>query len=53
MTATLAAVASWENLLPAWKKAARGKRGTRAVAGFEHQVADRLLDIQEALRQER
>lgn len=40
---------AWENLLLAWRKAARGKRGKRAVAGFEHQVADRLLDLQSAL----
>ena len=43
-------VCEWENLLDAWRKAALGKRGKRAVAAFEHQVADRLLAIQAALR---
>lgn len=43
-------VIAWENLLLAWRKAARGKRGKPGVAGFEHQVADRLLALQSALR---
>lgn len=38
------------NLLLAWRNAARGKRGKRSVAAFEHQAADRLLEIQSALR---
>ncbi|MEZ5402179.1 MAG: reverse transcriptase domain-containing protein [Bryobacteraceae bacterium] len=46
---TLAHVAEWENLLLAWRKAARGKRGKPSVAAFEHQAADRLIDIQHAL----
>ena len=33
----------------AWRKAARGKRGRSATAAFEYQVADRLLDLQQAL----
>ncbi len=41
---------AWENLLLAWRKAARGKRGKPGVAGFEHQVADRLLALQSVLR---
>jgi len=41
---------AWSNLLRAWRKAARGKRGGVAAATFEHQVADRLLDLQQDLR---
>lgn len=48
---TLAEVTAWENLLAAWREAARGKRSHRAVAAFEHQAADRLLEIQSALWQ--
>jgi len=36
--------------LDAWRNAARGKRGKPGVAAFEHRVADRLLEIQSALR---
>ena len=45
-----AQVASWENLLEAWGRAARGKRGLSGVASFEHQAADKLLALQKALR---
>jgi len=43
-------VAAWDNLLLAWGKAARGKRGKPKVAAFEHQVADRLLALQSRLQ---
>jgi RNA-directed DNA polymerase len=43
-------VTPWENLLLAWRKAARGKRGKPGVARFEYQVADRLLALQAALK---
>jgi RNA-directed DNA polymerase len=43
-------VTAWENLLVAFGKAARRKRGREAAATFEHQVADRLLQVQEELR---
>jgi hypothetical protein len=46
---TLEQVASWDNLLLAWRKAARGKRGKRGAAVFEHQLADRLLALQGGL----
>lgn len=39
-------VAVWTNLLEAYRKAARGKRGKQAAAGFEFQIADRLLALQ-------
>ena len=39
----------WDNLLEAYRRAALGKRGKASAAGFEHQLADRLLDLQEKL----
>lgn len=39
----------WSNLLLAYRKAARGKRGKGSAAAFEHQVADRLLQLQSEL----
>lgn len=41
---------SWENLLEAYRKASRGKRGRLAVAQFEFQIADRLLQLQADLK---
>jgi len=43
-------VSAWDNLLLAWQKASRGKRGKPGVATFEHRLADRLLVLQDALR---
>lgn len=40
---------AWSNLLQANRKAAKGKRGKGSAAAFEHQVADRLLDLQSEL----
>jgi RNA-directed DNA polymerase len=40
----------WSNLLTAYRKAARGKRGKLAAATFDHQVADRLIELQDELR---
>jgi hypothetical protein len=42
-------VVAWENLLEAYRKAARGKRGKVAAAAYERQIADNLLALQEAL----
>jgi len=39
-----AQICSWENLRLAHRKAARGKR---AAAGFEYNLADHLLELQE------
>lgn len=39
-------IIAWPNLLEAYHKAARGKRGHAPAATFEHQVADRLLALQ-------
>lgn len=36
---------SWINLLGAYQKAARGKRGRLAAAHFEYGLADRLLEV--------
>ena len=44
-------VVAWENLLQAYRQAARGKRGRAAAAAFEFQVADRLLTLQDELRE--
>lgn len=49
---TLEQITTWDNLLDAWRKAARGKRGKRAVAAFEHHSADQPLAIQAELRSE-
>ena len=42
-------VTAWTNLLEAYRKAARGKRGKLAAATFERQLADRLLVLQDEL----
>ena len=49
----LDAVATWENLWLAFRKAARGKRRRASAASFEYQVADRLLALQHDLRNRR
>ena len=42
---------SWDNLLDAYRKAARGKRGGTAVAAFEHKLEDNLCQLQQELTQ--
>lgn len=42
-------ICSWQNLLIAHRKAARGKRGGRAAAAFEYNLADNLLELQQEL----
>jgi len=42
-------ICSWDNLRLAHQKAARGKRGRRAAAAFEYNLADKLLALQEDL----
>jgi retron-type reverse transcriptase len=44
-----AQVVDWSNLLLAYRKAARRKRGKASAAGFEHQLADHLLQLQQEL----
>ena len=43
-------VTDWSNLLVAFRKAAKGKHGKASAAGFEFQVADRLLELQAELK---
>ena len=40
---------AWQNLLLAYHKAARGKRGRPPAAGFEFRLADHLLQLQAEL----
>lgn len=42
-------VHDWDNLLLAWRKARKGKRGLPPAATFEQDAAGNLLTIQEAL----
>ncbi len=44
-----ASIVDWDNLWLAYRQAARGKRSAGSVARFEHQVADRLVDLQAEL----
>jgi RNA-directed DNA polymerase len=44
-----ASIVDWDNLWLACRLAAKGKRGTPAVARFEYQVADRLVELQAEL----
>jgi len=49
LTPAFSHLCSWGNLLCAWRKAAKGKRGLAPAAAFESQLADRLLELQQAL----
>lgn len=42
-------ITAWPNLLLAYRKAARHKRGKASAATFEHQLADHLLALQREL----
>src|SRR5262245_19467121 len=46
---TYADVYSFENLYLAWRKAARGKRGRAAAAGFEFRLEEQLFQLQHEL----
>lgn len=48
-TLMFARICDWENLLSAFQKAARGKRGKPNVAQFEHDLAENLIRIRESL----
>ena len=43
-------LSSWRNLLLAYSKAAKGKRGQAGAAAFEYRLEDNLLQIQRELR---
>jgi retron-type reverse transcriptase len=45
-----ARIVAWDNLLVAYRNAARGKRGLGSAARFEHQLADHLVELQEDLQ---
>lgn len=49
ITPAFTRLCNWENLLAAWRKAAKGKRGLAPAASFEYQLADRLLKLQQEL----
>ena len=42
---------SWNNLLLAYRKASKGKRGQNNVAAFEYKLEDNLLQLQSELKQ--
>lgn len=42
-------IVAWDNLLEAYYKAARGKRGRTAAATFEFKLTDQLLKLQAEL----
>lgn len=44
---------SWDNLLLAYRRAAKGKRGHANVARFEHRLEENLLTLQQELRDQR
>ena len=44
------ALTSWDNLLFAYRKASKGKRGHPNVAAFEHRFEDHLFELQDELR---
>jgi len=46
-----ARIVSWDNLLLAYRKAAKGKRGCESAAQFEYQLADNLAELQTDLQQ--
>ncbi len=43
----------WSNLVAAWKRARRGKRGRLAAASFERDAAERLIRLQNELQTKR
>lgn len=43
------AFADWDNLVRSYQLAARGKRGSDAVAGFEYGLGERILSLRQAL----
>jgi retron-type reverse transcriptase len=44
---------AWENLLLAWRRAAKGKRGHPNVAAFEYRLEENLLALQNELQTQR
>jgi hypothetical protein len=52
VNATYADIYEWENLYAAYRKAAKGKRGRAAAAGFEYRLEDNLVQLQDELAAE-
>ena len=52
VNATYADVYEWDNLYAAYRKAAKGKRGRAAAAGFEYRLEDNLVQLQDELAAE-
>lgn len=46
------AVCSWENLLEAYREAAKGKRYREEIIRYSYRLEENLLELQEALRNE-
>lgn len=44
-------ICSWNNLLLAYRKASRGKRGKAPAAGFEYRLEDNLVTLSQELRE--
>jgi retron-type reverse transcriptase len=44
-----AQICSWDNLLLAYRRASKGKRGYPSVAAFEHRLEDNLLQLRQEL----
>ncbi|MEZ4679773.1 MAG: hypothetical protein R2932_36695 [Caldilineaceae bacterium] len=53
MQPTYAQLYAWENLLLAYRQAAKGKRGHANVAAFEYQLEENLLALQVELQEQR
>jgi RNA-directed DNA polymerase len=45
-----AQICSWDNLLLAYRKASKGKRGKGVAATFEHRLEDNLVSLQQELQ---
>ena len=43
-------VCAWDNLLLAYRKASKGKRGNASVAQFEYHLEDNLITLQAELQ---
>ena len=45
-----AQLTSWDNLLLAYRRASKGKRGQPGVAAFEYRLEEHVLALQASLR---
>ncbi len=49
MSAAFERLCSWDNLVLAWRKAVRGKRGTQSAARFDYRAEEGLTGLRERL----